>query len=162
MNVTWRQGGTYKPLTGEAKQKIHETSLRVFEEVGIEVRLPEARRLFLGAGAKPGEREDVLTIPPEMVEKLVNAGAAQMAQYYKLPYYATAGMTDAKVSEAQAGYESAVTNTNVTSLNWPTSDIGRNGLQPVRRIYGRRPPKRCGACWRSPLLCTFRETKRNG
>lgn len=71
MNVTWRQGGTYKPLTGEAIQKIHETSLRVFEEVGIEVRLPEARRLFLGAGAKPGEREDVLTIPPEMVEKLV-------------------------------------------------------------------------------------------
>ena len=41
---------------------------------------------------------------------LLNAGAAQMAQFYRLPYYATAGMSDSKVNDAQAGYESAVTN----------------------------------------------------
>ncbi|MBA7592345.1 Glycine betaine methyltransferase [subsurface metagenome] len=41
---------------------------------------------------------------------LLNAAAAQMAQYYKLPYYATAGMTDSKTVDAQAGYESALTN----------------------------------------------------
>lgn len=41
---------------------------------------------------------------------LLNAGAAQMAQFYQLPYYATAGMSDAKVNDAQAGYESAITN----------------------------------------------------
>lgn len=41
---------------------------------------------------------------------LLNAGAAQMAQFYKLPYYATAGMSDSKVNDAQAGYESAITN----------------------------------------------------
>jgi trimethylamine--corrinoid protein Co-methyltransferase len=41
---------------------------------------------------------------------LINAAAAQMAQFYKLPIYATAGMSDAKVSDAQAGYESAITN----------------------------------------------------
>ncbi len=40
---------------------------------------------------------------------LINAGASQMAQFYKLPIYATAGMSDAKVSDAQAGYESAMT-----------------------------------------------------
>jgi trimethylamine--corrinoid protein Co-methyltransferase len=40
---------------------------------------------------------------------LINAGAAQMAQFYKLPIYATAGMSDAKVNDAQAGYESAMT-----------------------------------------------------
>jgi trimethylamine--corrinoid protein Co-methyltransferase len=39
---------------------------------------------------------------------MMNAAAAQMAQFYKLPYYATAGMTDAKVSDAQAGYESGI------------------------------------------------------
>lgn len=44
---------------------------------------------------------------------LMNAGAAQMAQYYKLPYYATAGMTDSKAIDAQAGYESAITSTLV-------------------------------------------------
>jgi trimethylamine--corrinoid protein Co-methyltransferase len=41
---------------------------------------------------------------------LMNAAAAQMAQFYHLPYYATAGMSDSKVNDAQAGYESAITN----------------------------------------------------
>lgn len=40
---------------------------------------------------------------------LMNAAAAQMAQFYLLPYYATAGMSDSKVNDAQAGYESAIT-----------------------------------------------------
>ena len=40
---------------------------------------------------------------------LMNAAAAQMAQFYELPFYATGGMSDAKVVDAQAGYESALT-----------------------------------------------------
>ena len=40
---------------------------------------------------------------------LLNAAGAQMAQFYKLPFYATGGMTDSKVLDAQSGYESAVT-----------------------------------------------------
>jgi trimethylamine--corrinoid protein Co-methyltransferase len=44
---------------------------------------------------------------------LMNAAGAQMAQFYKLPYYATAGMTDSKAIDAQAGYESAITSTLV-------------------------------------------------
>ncbi|MDY6892797.1 MAG: trimethylamine methyltransferase family protein [Chloroflexota bacterium] len=40
---------------------------------------------------------------------LINAAAAQMAQFYKLPFYATGGMTDSKVLDAQSGYESAIT-----------------------------------------------------
>lgn len=39
---------------------------------------------------------------------MMNAAAAQMAQFYDLPYYATAGMTDSKVNDAQAGYESGI------------------------------------------------------
>ena len=39
----------------------------------------------------------------------MNAAAAQMAQFYLLPYYATAGMSDSKLNDAQAGYESAIT-----------------------------------------------------
>jgi len=41
---------------------------------------------------------------------LINAAGAQMAQFYKLPFYATGGMTDSKVLDAQSGYESAITN----------------------------------------------------
>ncbi|UCB43148.1 MAG: trimethylamine methyltransferase family protein [Dehalococcoidales bacterium] len=40
---------------------------------------------------------------------LINAAGAQMAQFYKLPFYATGGMTDSKVLDSQSGYESALT-----------------------------------------------------
>ncbi len=40
---------------------------------------------------------------------LMQAGVAQMAQYYRLPLYATAGMSDAKLPDTQAGYEKAMT-----------------------------------------------------
>ncbi len=40
---------------------------------------------------------------------LLNAGAAQLAQYWNLPFYATAGMSDSKTIDAQTGYESALT-----------------------------------------------------
>jgi len=40
---------------------------------------------------------------------LMNSATAQLAQFYQLPYYATAGMSDAKVIDAQCGYESALT-----------------------------------------------------
>jgi trimethylamine--corrinoid protein Co-methyltransferase len=43
---------------------------------------------------------------PEM--GLLNAAGAQMAQFYQLPFYATGGMTDSKVLDAQSGYESAL------------------------------------------------------
>ncbi|MFO8009193.1 MAG: trimethylamine methyltransferase family protein [Dehalococcoidia bacterium] len=38
-----------------------------------------------------------------------NAASAQMAQFYRLPFYATAGMSDSKIVDAQCGYESALT-----------------------------------------------------
>ncbi len=40
---------------------------------------------------------------------LINAAVAQMAQFYSIPYYATAGMSDSKLPDIQAGYEKALT-----------------------------------------------------
>ena len=40
---------------------------------------------------------------------LINAAAAQMAQFYQIPFYATAGMSDSKLPDVQAGYEKAIT-----------------------------------------------------
>ena len=40
---------------------------------------------------------------------LINAAVAQMAQFYHLPFYATAGMSDSKLPDVQAGYEKAIT-----------------------------------------------------
>jgi len=39
---------------------------------------------------------------------LANAAMAQMAQFYRLPIYNSAGMTDAKVPDIQAGFEKAM------------------------------------------------------
>jgi trimethylamine--corrinoid protein Co-methyltransferase len=43
-------------------------------------------------------------------EGLINACAAQMAQYYQLPFYGTAGQSDSKIVDGQAGFEGAITN----------------------------------------------------
>jgi trimethylamine---corrinoid protein Co-methyltransferase len=40
---------------------------------------------------------------------LMQAGLAQVAQYYKLPLYSTSGMSDSKIPDIQAGYEKAIT-----------------------------------------------------
>jgi trimethylamine--corrinoid protein Co-methyltransferase len=40
---------------------------------------------------------------------LMNAASAQMANFYNLPLYSTAGMSDAKINDSQSGYESALT-----------------------------------------------------
>lgn len=40
---------------------------------------------------------------------MINAGIAQMTQFYGLPMYGTAGMSDSKINDSQAGYESALT-----------------------------------------------------
>jgi len=39
---------------------------------------------------------------------MLNAAGAQMARFYGLPYYATAGATDSKALDAQCAYESAI------------------------------------------------------
>lgn len=40
---------------------------------------------------------------------LLNAAGAQMARFYGLPYYATAGASDSKALDAQSAYESSLT-----------------------------------------------------
>jgi trimethylamine--corrinoid protein Co-methyltransferase len=51
---------------------------------------------------------------------LINAGIAQMAQYYDLPLYATGGQSDSKTVDAQAGYESAcqAMTLGLSGANW--------------------------------------------
>jgi trimethylamine:corrinoid methyltransferase-like protein len=39
---------------------------------------------------------------------MIHAGCSQMAQFYRLPYYSTAGMSDSKLVDCQAGFESGM------------------------------------------------------
>jgi trimethylamine---corrinoid protein Co-methyltransferase len=63
-------GGQYKPLSEKNILKIHETSLRILEEIGVKVALEEALRIFKKHGAKvDGE---IVRIPPSVVEEALH------------------------------------------------------------------------------------------
>ena len=65
------KGGRYRPLTSKEMESIHQTSLRVFQEVGIAVNYEPARDLFKKAGARIDESSGNVFIPSDMVEELV-------------------------------------------------------------------------------------------
>jgi len=65
---------------------------------------------IFGSVATSTDLRDLKYIAGSVEMGLLNAAGAQMAQFYGLPFYATGGMTDSKVLDAQSGYESAITN----------------------------------------------------
>ncbi|MCK4390502.1 MAG: trimethylamine methyltransferase family protein [Desulfobacterales bacterium] len=65
-------GGQYKPLGNRDIKKIHETSLRVFAEVGVQVSFPAARDLFRCAGAEVNETSGIVKVPQGLVEELIH------------------------------------------------------------------------------------------
>ena len=65
---------------------------------------------IFGSVASSNDLRDLKYITGCIEMGLLNTAGAQMAQFYKLPFYATAGMSDAKTVDAQCGYESALSN----------------------------------------------------
>lgn len=64
---------------------------------------------IFGSVATNTDLRDLKYLAGSVEMGLLNAAGAQMAQFYHLPFYATGGMTDSKVLDAQSGYESALT-----------------------------------------------------
>jgi len=62
-------GGQYQPLSRDAVGRIHGGALRVLEEVGVKVDLPEALDIFSQAGAKVDRTSKRVRIPARVVEK---------------------------------------------------------------------------------------------
>jgi trimethylamine--corrinoid protein Co-methyltransferase len=66
--------------------------------------------VIFGSVATNTDLRDLKYIAGSVEMGLLNAAGAQMAQFYRLPYYGTGGMTDSKILDSQSGYESAITN----------------------------------------------------
>ncbi len=66
--------------------------------------------VIFGSVASSTDLRDLKYITGSVETGLLNAAGAQMAQFYKLPFYATGGMTDSNIIDAQSGYESSITN----------------------------------------------------
>jgi len=65
--------------------------------------------VLYGSVASITDMRDMKYLSGAVEMGLLNAAAAQMARFYNLPLYSTAGMSDAKANDTQAGYESALT-----------------------------------------------------
>lgn len=60
-------GGQYKPLSEKGINDIHDSALRILEEIGIKVELEEAQAIFRSHGAKLDGT--IVRIPPKVVER---------------------------------------------------------------------------------------------
>jgi trimethylamine--corrinoid protein Co-methyltransferase len=65
--------------------------------------------VIFGSVASNTDLRDLKYLAGSIEMGLLNAAGAQMAQFYKLPFYGTGGMSDSKMLDAQSGYESALT-----------------------------------------------------
>jgi len=65
-------GGQYHPLTLDRVGRIHETALRVLEEVGVKVELDQARAIFATAGARINKRTKRVQMDPQLVERALH------------------------------------------------------------------------------------------
>lgn len=65
--------------------------------------------VFYGCISSISDMKDLKYLSGAVEMGLMNAAAAQLARHYGLPIYSTAGMSDSKTLDAQAGYESAIT-----------------------------------------------------
>jgi trimethylamine:corrinoid methyltransferase len=75
------EGGSYKPLSLEAVGKVHDTAMRIFEEVGIEVNSDKALDLFRSTDARIDQQSRRVTIPRDMVMSLVRNAPSKVTLY---------------------------------------------------------------------------------
>ncbi len=71
-------GGNYKPLSEESMERIHETVMRVFEEIGIQVNSDKALDLFRCSEAQVDQQNRRVTIPRDMVMSLVDKAPSEV------------------------------------------------------------------------------------
>ncbi len=71
-------GGWYKPLKDKDINRIHEASLTVLEQTGIEVMPSECREIFRRAGAKIDEGNNRVFLPRQMVEEALKQAPGEV------------------------------------------------------------------------------------
>ena len=78
-------GGSYQPLTEEQIQKIHQTVLKVFAEVGVQVNYDQALEIFRKAGAQVDPETRIVKFPSDMVMELVGKAPEQVTLCGRAP-----------------------------------------------------------------------------
>ncbi len=100
--------GTTSPVTLAGNVLVHIT-----ETIAGIAMLQAVHRGAPGICGSVGSIPDLMTmhhLGGPIERGIINAAVSQMAQYFKIPYYSTAGASDSKSMDAQAGWESGMTN----------------------------------------------------
>lgn len=71
-------GGTFKPLSEESIQKVHQTAMHVIEEVGFEVHSETALRLFEKAGGRIDYESRLVQMSQEKVTELIDMAPSEI------------------------------------------------------------------------------------
>ncbi|MGA1871348.1 MAG: trimethylamine methyltransferase family protein [bacterium] len=96
------EGGTYCPLTDKNIQAIHETSMRVFSEIGIKVNNRKARDLFSSSGAHVDHTHNLVKMEPEKVMDLIGKAPRTIRLFGNEPAH-TLDVGDKKVYAGTGG-----------------------------------------------------------
>ncbi|MBW2057736.1 MAG: trimethylamine methyltransferase family protein [Deltaproteobacteria bacterium] len=75
------EGGLYRPLCESDMRHIHQTVMRIFDEVGIQVSTRRGFDLFKGKGARVSEEKGIVFIPPAMFEDLIDLAPSEIVLY---------------------------------------------------------------------------------
>jgi len=78
-------GGNYKPLTEKDINQLHQASMRVFEEVGVQVNFPAALSLFKEAGAEIEEGTNIVRMQEQLVEDFISSAPDRITLYGRDP-----------------------------------------------------------------------------
>lgn len=78
-------GGSFQPLSADDVTRIHQASLDVLEQVGIEVPPSECRDIFQAAGARIDPSRNRVYIPRSMVEDALATAANQVLLFGREP-----------------------------------------------------------------------------
>lgn len=75
----------YQPLTYQQIKLIHETSMQVIEEVGFEVRSPEAFELFNKNGADVDHEKRIVRLKEKRIKEIISTIPSQVTLYGREP-----------------------------------------------------------------------------
>ena len=78
-------GIRYKPLTEEDIQSIHETSMKVFSEIGIEVNNDEAFEMFSSVASSVDRENNIVKLDEETVMELISTAPPVITLYGQKP-----------------------------------------------------------------------------
>ena len=71
-------GDSYKPLTEEAVSRVHQTAMRIIEEIGFEVNSKIALEIFEQAGARVDHEKRRVRLPQEKVLELIRKAPSEI------------------------------------------------------------------------------------